>query len=115
DELAAIGVYRVDVTPPSGQRWTRAFADSGGLPVPVFEDIPPPDRVTSRQFKLQLLANGLLDDVEGWIATQDRAIQIAYANSGTFVRDEPMMQAGFAALGFSASQIDAFFTEASGL
>ncbi|MGN6772612.1 MAG: hypothetical protein ACTHJQ_22600 [Rhizobiaceae bacterium] len=74
-----------------------------------------PDRVTSRQFKLQLLASGLLDQVETWIASQDQAVQIAYANSGTFLRTEPMMQTGFAALGFTADQIDAFFTAAATL
>lgn len=37
EELAAIGVYRVDVTPPEGQRWTNAFADDNGVPVAVFE------------------------------------------------------------------------------
>jgi hypothetical protein len=72
-----------------------------------------PDRVTARQFKLQLLAAGLLDQVESWIATQSQAVQIAYANSGTFVRGEPMMQSGFAALGFTSEQIDAFFTAAA--
>lgn len=72
-----------------------------------------PDRVTARQFKLQLLAAGLLDSVEGWIATQSQAVQIAYANSGTFVRTEPMMAAGFAALGFTSEQVDAFFTAAA--
>lgn len=72
-----------------------------------------PDRVTARQFKLQLLAAGLLDSVEGWIATQSQAVQIAYANSGTFVRTEPMMAAGFAALGFTPEQVDAFFTAAA--
>lgn len=71
--------------------------------------------VSSRQFKLQLLASGLLDDVDAWIATQDQAIQIAYEYSGTFVRTEPMMQAGFAALGFIDEQIDAFFTAAAQL
>lgn len=79
-------------------------------PVPIV-----PVRVTSRQFKLQLLASGLLDQVETWIASQDQAVQIAYANSGTFLRTEPMMQTGFAALGFTADQIDAFFTAAATL
>lgn len=72
-----------------------------------------PDRVTARQFKLQLLADNLLDHVEGWVAAQGRAIQLAYDNSGTFARDEPMMQAGFRALGFPPEQIDAFFSAAS--
>lgn len=72
-----------------------------------------PERVTARQFKLQLLAEDLLDHVEGWVASQGKAIQLAYDNSGTFARDEPMMQAGFKALGFPPEQIDAFFSAAS--
>lgn len=74
-----------------------------------------PERVTARQFKLQLLAAGLLDQVETWIAAQDQAVQIAYANSGTFLRTEPMMQTGFAALGFTSDQIDAFYVAAAAL
>lgn len=74
-----------------------------------------PDSVSARQFKLQLLAAGLLDQVESWVASQDQAVQIAYANSGTFVREEPMMQSGFQALGFTEAQIDGFFTEAADL
>ena len=76
---------------------------------------PVPVAVSARQFKLQLLAAGLLDQVETWIASRDQAVQIAYANSGTFVRSEPMMQTGFAALGFTTEQIDAFFTAAAEL
>lgn len=72
-----------------------------------------PDRVSARRFKLQLLAEGLLEQVEAWIATQGRAIQLAYDNSNEFDRDEPMMQAGFRALGFPPEQIDAFFSAAS--
>lgn len=109
---------------PEGKRRVGApsYAVDDGTAVEIYEveDIPPPDRVTSRQFKLQLLAfpaigggDTLLDDVEAWIATQSRAVQIAFENSDTFVRTEPMMQAGFAALGFSEGQIDAFFTAAS--
>lgn len=89
-------------------------------PLPLPE--PTPDRVTARQFKLQLLApiephypDGIIDHVEAWIAAQDRATRIAYADSGTFVRTDPMMQAGFAALGFSPEQIDAFFAAADKL
>lgn len=85
--------------------------------VAAFLNPPPalPDRVTARQFKLQLLAAGYLDAVEAWVGTQDRATQIAYANSGTFVRDEPMLQAGFNALGFTHEQGDAFFEAAAAL
>ena len=74
-----------------------------------------PDRVTARQFKLQLLAAGLLDQVETWVGQQDQSVQIAYTNSGTFLRTEPMMQTGFIALGFTSEQIDAFYTAAAAL
>lgn len=82
-------------------------------PLPEPEPAPPVTSVSARQFKLQLLAAGLIDDVEAWVQAQDRAIQIAYANSGTFVRGEPMMQQGFTDLGFTSAQIDAFFTAAA--
>lgn len=74
-----------------------------------------PASVSARQFKLQLLASGLLDQVKAWVATQDAAVQIAFENSGSFVRTEPMMQTGFAALGFTSEQIDAFFSSAAAL
>lgn len=73
------------------------------------------ETVSARQFKLQLLAAGLLDQVDAWIATQSKAVQIAYEYSGTFVRTEPMMAAGFAAMGFTEEQIDAFFNAAAEL
>lgn len=90
------------------------------------EDIPVyiPDRVTSRQFKLALCGmpsmafpsdpeKSLLDDVEGCVAGQSRFIKIAFADSGTFVRTDPMLQGGFQALGLTAEQIDQFFIAAS--
>lgn len=88
-----------------------------GNTIGLYEPPPPPVpvSVSARQFKLQLLAIGLLDLVEAWISSQDQAVQIAYANSGTFVRTEPMMQAGFSDLGFSPAQIDAFYVAAAAL
>lgn len=97
--------------------WVAPGCTFDGSEFAIPAPLPPrvPESVSARQFKLQLLAAGLLDDVEAWITAQDRAIQIAYANSGSFVRTEPMMQAGFAALGFAEEQIDAFFTAATAL
>ena len=104
------GTITVPIKPGADHEWQN------GAWVYVEPPPPPvPDRVTARQFKLQLLAAGLLGQVEAWIASQSQAVQIAYSNSGTFVRDEQMMQAGFAALGFTAEQIDAFFTAAAAL
>lgn len=74
---------------------------------------PPPSQVSARQFKLQLLESGLLEAVETWINSQGPEIKIAYDNSGTFLRTEPMMQLGFTELGFTTEQIDDFFTQAS--
>jgi hypothetical protein len=87
----------------------------GGWKPPPSGPEDPPSSVTARQFKLQLLEDDLLDQVDAWIASQDRATQIAYQFSGSFVRSEPMMQNGFAALGFSDEKVDEFFISASKL
>ena len=72
------GTVEVPLKPGSDYEWQN------GAWVHVTPAPAVPDRVTSRQFKLQLLAAGLLDQVETWIASQDQAVQIAYADSGTF-------------------------------
>jgi hypothetical protein len=74
-----------------------------------------PERVTANQFGKQLIAAGLMDQVQGWVSQQDAATQWSFNRSGSFVRTEPMMQAGFQALGFKDAQIDAFFTAAAAL
>lgn len=71
--------------------------------------------VSARQFKLQLYAAGLTGTVEGWIAAQSPEVKIAYDNSGSFEKYSPVMQAGFAALGFTDEEITAFFDAASQL
>lgn len=98
-----------------GQDIYAAIVAAGNIAAYVAPDPIVPDRVTARQFKLQLLAAGLLDQVETWIGQQDQAVQIAYANSSTFLRTEPMMATGFAALGFTSDQVDAFYTAAAAL
>jgi hypothetical protein len=74
-----------------------------------------PDRVSRRQFRRQLFDDGLLASVEAWVSQQDAETQMAYADAATFVRTDEMMQQGFAALGFTVDQVDAFFTSAAGL
>ena len=76
---------------------------------------PPVESVSARHFKLQLLAANLLNQVDTWIATQTKAVQIAYEYSGTFVRSEPMMASGFKAMNFTDAQIDEFFKAAAAL
>jgi hypothetical protein len=77
--------------------------------------LPIPDKVSARQFRLQLRRSGLLDQVKGWVAAQDGETQDAFEYSGEFVSTEPMMQAGFVALGFTDQQRDDFFLAASKL
>lgn len=107
---AIVGVY---ANLQTGYAEEELPEDDAGVVTFLNPPPPPPAGVSARQFKLQLLTAGLLDQVDAWIASQNRAIQIAYEYSGTFVRTEPMMAAGFAAMGFTDEQIDDFFTAAA--
>ncbi|ANL48641.1 hypothetical protein AMC87_CH04020 [Rhizobium phaseoli] len=71
--------------------------------------------VSARQFRLMLRRSGLLDQVKAWVAQQDGETQDAFEYSGTFVKDSPMMTAGFQAMGFTTQQIDGFFLAAAQL
>jgi hypothetical protein len=115
---SAAGSYVTDI--PDDVEPTRILSEDEltdvlaayGLPGPA---VRVPSSVSARQFKLQLLADGLLDQVEAFVASQGKAVQIAFEYSGSFVRSEPMMAAGFAALGKSAADVDAFFMAAAKL
>jgi hypothetical protein len=88
------------------------------MSVVIIRPAPPaplPERVSSRQFKMQLELDEILDQVESWVAAQPRLVQIAYRESKTFDRTDPMLQAGFAQLGFAGMQADEFFIAASKL
>jgi hypothetical protein len=76
---------------------------------------PPVESVSARQFKMQLVIAGIKSQVDAWISQQGELVRIAYEYSGTFVRNEPMMATGFAAMGFTLEQIDEFFLAASKL
>lgn len=92
------------------------LADNNPEVVAFLNPPPPPvESVSARQFKLQLLSMGLLDDVEAWVTAQSKAVQIAFEYSGTFVRNDPVMQQGFADMGFTDEQVVAFFQAASEL
>lgn len=130
-------VVRADITDSTGERYEVDYVsrphdgnglapliraalvswiDAGNTLTPYTVPGPAvPERVTARQFKLQLLAVGLIDQVETWVTSQSRQVQIAYANSGTFIRNDPMMESGFTELGFSSVQIDSFYVAAAAL
>lgn len=96
--------------------WTKANAGDYG---PIAEyGVPPeaaPDRVSANQFGKQLVIAGIFNQVQAWVAQQDTATQWSFNRSATFVRTDPMMQSGFAELGFTVEQIDEFFLAASKL
>ncbi|MGA1803357.1 hypothetical protein [Rhizobium sp. HT1-10] len=94
----------------SPQEQAKCFAN---LSEPQLEDIS--GFVSARQFKLQLLKDGLLERVDAWVASQPREIQIAYEYSGRFSRSDPMTVAGFTEMGFTAPEVTAFFASAAAL
>ena len=87
--------------------------DAGGLP--VFEMPSAPVSVSARRFKLQLLASGMYEAVEAWVATQPLPVRIAYDNSATFQREDKTLVSGFKAMGVTKKQIDDFFDAAAKL
>lgn len=85
------------------------------LKEPVIEEkIIVPQIITPRQFRLQLLSQNLLDEVEA-IAAVDKATQIWFEYSLDFQRNHEMLLASAGALGMSDADIDTFFIEASKL
>jgi hypothetical protein len=73
------------------------------------------DSVTPRQVRLLLLQQGLLDQVEAMIATQDKATQITWDYALEFRRNDPLLVNLSKNLGLSDKQIDQFFMAASAL
>lgn len=121
EKRARFGLYKVlAAVVPAGKRvasYTIEDVDRWPTQVATFEDIAVvvPDFVSSRQFRLQLNASGLRAQVEQWVAAQDQDTRDAYEYSGDFYHTQPMMQAGFNALGFTPRQIAAFFINAKRL
>ena len=73
-----------------------------------------PQIVTRAQFKLALLDLDLLDDVAAMIsASNDRALQINWAERLEFERNHPLVIATAAALGKTEAEIDALFVLAA--
>jgi hypothetical protein len=94
--------------------WAEEFLPDDDPAVIAFRDTAPEvSSVSARQFRLMLRRAGLLDRVKAWVALQDGETQDAFEYSGTFVKDSPMMAAGFAAMGFTSQQIDGFFSAAA--
>ncbi|WP_247645094.1 hypothetical protein [Brucella pituitosa] len=83
-----------------------------GKLIPIAQSPKVPDRLPRIAFRLQLLADGLLDDVEAWVANQDRGTQIIYADSDSFPRNDPNLLEALAAIGYTIAQVESFFAKA---
>lgn len=68
---------------------------------------------TQRQLRLWLNRKNLLATVESAIASASKAVQIEWEFANEFRRDHPAIEAIGAIVGFSKSQIDEAFEEAS--
>ena len=64
------------------------------------------------QGKLALLEAGLLDEVEAYIATQPKAVQIEYADRQEWRRDWPTLVAVASARGLTDTKLDELFERA---
>jgi hypothetical protein len=102
-----------DDTEQNGKDIYAAIIAAGNIAAYVAPTPVVPDRVTANQFGQQMIVAGIKSQVDAWVALQSDAVQWAYARSATFVREDPMMQTGFTALGFTSAQIDQFFIDAS--
>ncbi|NDK54035.1 hypothetical protein [Rhizobium laguerreae] len=91
------------------------FSDDDAALISFLNAPPMVTSVSARQFRLMLRRAGLLDQVKAWVAQQDGETQDAFEYSGTFVKDSPMMTAGFVEMGFTQQQIDQFFSAAASL
>lgn len=67
------------------------------------------------QGRLALLAAGLLDTVEAWVVTQQRAVQIEYESRTEWRRDWPLIEQARVALGWTQDRVDALFQAAGSL
>ncbi len=110
----------VEAAPPAevdGQ-WTQQWTVRGLTPEEVT------DRAAARragmrcsraQGQLALLQAGVLDALEAWVASQDRATQIEYAARGVWRREWPLVATGAASLGMTEAQVDDLFILAATL
>jgi hypothetical protein len=118
EDRAAFGIYLVErAKPPPGHViMSSSFDMVDGLPVHVIETqlfVPP--SVTPRQMRLALLAYGLLDTVEAFVAQQTRDVQISWDAATMYYRADPMVVGMGHLLGLTPEDLDNLFIMAHGI
>lgn len=120
DDIWPVG-YPDDAIEISEAQWFE-FISNAGLRKwqngEVVEFVPPsppePEiRVSSRQFKIQLVRDEMYRQVEDWVLSEGEEAIIAWNHASTFVMSDTVMQEGFANFGFTDEQIRAFFARAA--
>lgn len=79
---------------------------------------PPPSTpkaVTPLQARKAMIAAGLLDTVEAWVADQDQAQRLAWEYATVIERDDPVIAAAATALDMTDAEVDALFIAAAQL
>lgn len=126
DRIQSDSVIDPNTGTKPGWRWLK-IVDQSGEPVGLFVEanravrrtaapVPQvPQTVTPRQARLALLVAGRLEDVEAAVAAGDEPTQIAWEYALEIRRDDPLVAALAAALGFDDAAMDALFTTAAGL
>ena len=93
-------------------QWIIDEVQANMLPVPA----PPvfvPQSITMRQARLQLLADGLLDDVDAAVNTLGTVAKIEWEYASEIQRSNPLVPAMQMVLSWDSARVDQFFTEAS--
>jgi hypothetical protein len=75
----------------------------------------PPNTISMRQCRLQLLALDLLDDIDAAVGSMDRAAQIEWEYANDVTRGFPLVVAMQQLLGMTDEDVDQFFTDAAKL
>lgn len=95
-------------------QWIIDEVQANMLPVPEPVVIIPTS-ITMRQCRLQLLADGVLDDVDTSVNTIGAAAKIEWEYASEIQRTNTLVPAMQSLLGWDEARTDQFFTEASEL
>lgn len=100
--------FRADCYTWDGENLVKV-KDPDPIPEPV------PEQITPRQCRLQLLAEGKLDDVEAAINTMGQAAKIDWEYAEVIKRDYPLVAAMMQLFQWTDADADAFFIAAAKL
>lgn len=119
-ELAEIGIYRVEpATAPEGYHIVSASIQRvNGVvtQVAVTAPVPPPVlKASARQIRLAMNLLGLREDIEQYVASQDRDVQDSWQWTTEFESNHPFLVGAAEQLNKTPEEVTALFTLAQTL